>query len=200
MKLVLATHNAKKLTELRRVVAEQNLPFEVLGLDDVPAYPEPDETEHTFEGNALIKSRAAAVATGLPALADDSGIEVDLLNNMPGVRSARWAGKGAGDQANLDLLIAQLADTAEADRTGRFVAAVAYTHPDGTEHVLRGTMEGHLVSTPRGGNGFGYDPIFVAEGQTRTNAELSPAEKDAISHRGRAVRAMLSWLTERGEG
>lgn len=200
MKLVLATHNAKKLTELRRVVADQQLPFEVLGLDDVAGYPEPDETERTFEGNALIKSRAAAAATGLPALADDSGIEVDLLNNMPGVRSARWAGKGAGDQANLDLLIAQLADTAEAERTGRFVCAVAYTHPDGTEHVLRATMEGHLVSSPSGGNGFGYDPIFVAQGQTRTNAELSPAEKDAISHRGRAVRAMLAWLTERGEG
>ncbi|MFT3862265.1 RdgB/HAM1 family non-canonical purine NTP pyrophosphatase [Micropruina sp.] len=198
MKLLLATHNAKKLGELRRVVTDQQLPYEVLGLDELPAYPEPAENERTFEGNALIKSRACAAATGLPALADDSGIEVDLLNNMPGVRSARWAGPGASDQANLDLLIAQLADTAEADRTARFVCAVAYTHPDGTEHVLRATMEGHLVSTPRGANGFGYDPIFVAEGNTRTNAELTPAEKDAISHRGRAVRAMLQWLVRRG--
>ncbi|MCW3158178.1 RdgB/HAM1 family non-canonical purine NTP pyrophosphatase [Micropruina sonneratiae] len=200
MRVVLATHNAKKLSELRRLVADQALDLDIVGLDDVAGYPEPDETERTFEGNALIKSRAAAAATGLPALADDSGIEVDLLNNMPGVRSARWAGKGAGDQANLDLLIAQLADTDPAQRTGRFVCAVAYTHPDGAEHVLRATMEGHLVSEPRGGNGFGYDPIFVADGNSRTNAELTPAEKDAISHRGKAVRAMLAWLAQHGEG
>ncbi len=200
MKLVLATHNAKKLAELRRLVAEQRLAFEVLGLDDVRSYPEPAETERSFEGNALLKARACVAATGLPALADDSGIAVDLLNGMPGVRSARWAGSGATDQANLDLLIAQLDDTDPADRTARFVCAVAYVAPDGTEHVLRETMEGRLVSVPRGGNGFGYDPIFVAEGHSRTNAELSPAEKDAISHRGKAVRAMLGWLTERGEG
>ncbi|MFT4216620.1 MAG: RdgB/HAM1 family non-canonical purine NTP pyrophosphatase [Micropruina sp.] len=195
-KLVLATHNAKKLAELRRLAADQNLPFEIVGLDDVTAYPEPAETERSFEGNALLKARACVAATGLPALADDSGIAVDLLNGMPGVRSARWAGAGATDQANLDLLIAQLADTDPAERTARFVCAVAYVAPDGTEHVLRETMEGTLVSEPRGGNGFGYDPIFVAEGHTRTNAELSPAEKDAISHRGKAVRAMLTWLVD----
>ncbi|GAA0351866.1 MAG: RdgB/HAM1 family non-canonical purine NTP pyrophosphatase [Micropruina glycogenica] len=198
MRVVLATNNAKKLAELRRLVAEQQLDLTVLGLADVPTYPEPAETERTFEGNALLKARACRDATGEPALADDSGIEVDLLNNMPGVRSARWAGRGATDQQNLDLLIAQLADTEPADRTARFVCAVAYAAPDGTEHVLRATMEGHLVSTPAGANGFGYDPIFVAEGNTRTNAELSPAEKDAISHRGKAVRAMLQWLVKRG--
>ncbi len=198
MKIVLATHNAKKLSELRRVVAEQGLALEVLGLDDVANYPEPAETERTFEGNALLKARACVAATGLPALADDSGIAVDLLNGMPGVRSARWAGKGATDQANLDLLIAQLADTDPAERTARFVCAVAFVDAAGTEHVVRAAMEGTLVSQPRGGNGFGYDPIFVAEGHTRTNAELSPAEKDAISHRGQAVRAMLQWLV--GEG
>lgn len=195
--LALATNNAKKLTELRRLVAEQHLHLEVLGLADLPAYPEPAETERTFEGNALLKARACREATGLPALADDSGIEVDLLNKMPGVRSARWAGKGASDQQNLDLLIAQLADAEPSDRTGRFVCAVAYADPDGAEHVLRATMEGTLVSTPKGGNGFGYDPIFVADGQTRTNAELTPVEKDAISHRGKAVRAMLEWLAKR---
>ncbi len=195
-KVVLATHNAKKLTELRRLVAEQGVNVEVLGLDDVTGYPEPAETERSFEGNALLKARACVAATGLPALADDSGIAVDLLNGMPGVRSARWAGKGATDQQNLDLLIAQLADTDPAERTARFVCAVAYLDAAGTEHVLRETMEGTLVSEPRGGNGFGYDPIFVAEGNTRTNAELSPAEKDAISHRGKAVRAMLAWLAE----
>ncbi|MFT4297274.1 MAG: RdgB/HAM1 family non-canonical purine NTP pyrophosphatase [Micropruina sp.] len=198
-KVVLATHNAKKLAELRRLAADRNLPFEIVGLDDVRSYPEPAETERSFEGNALLKARACVAATGLPALADDSGIAVDLLNGMPGVRSARWAGAGATDQANLDLLIAQLADTDPAERTARFVCAVAYVAPDGTEHVLRETMEGTLVSEPRGGNGFGYDPIFVADGHTRTNAELSPAEKDAISHRGKAVRAMLDWLIEREE-
>ena len=198
MRVVLATNNAKKLAELRRLVDEQQLDLTVLGLADVAAYPEPAETERTFEGNALLKARACRDATGEPALADDSGIEVDLLNNMPGVRSARWAGKGATDQQNLDLLIAQLADTDPAERTGRFVCAMAYAAPDGTEHVLRATMEGHLVSTPVGANGFGYDPIFVADGNTRTNAELSPAEKDAISHRGKAVRAMLHWLVRRG--
>ena len=197
MRVVLATNNAKKLAELRRVVAEQHLDLDVLGLADVPTYPEPAETERTFEGNALLKARACREATGLPALSDDSGIEVDLLNNMPGVRSARWAGKGATDQQNLDLLIAQLADAEPTGRTGRFVCAVAYADPDGSEHVIRATMEGTLVSTPRGANGFGYDPIFVADGQTRTNAELTPAEKDAISHRGKAVRAMLAWLANR---
>lgn len=198
MKILLATHNAKKLAELRRLVAEQRFAVEVLGLDDVGPYPEPAETERSFEGNALLKARAGVAATGLPALADDSGLVVDLLNGMPGVRSARWSGSGATDQRNLDLLIAQLDDTDPADRTARFVCAVAYAAPDGAEHVLRATMEGRLVSQPRGGNGFGYDPIFVAEGQTRTNGELSPAEKDAISHRGKAIRAMLQWLADEG--
>lgn len=194
---MLATNNGRKLTELRRLVAEQQLDLTVLGLADVTPYPEPAETERTFEGNALVKARACRDATGHPALSDDSGIEVDLLNNMPGVRSARWAGPGASDQANLDLLIAQLADTEPSARTGRFVCAVAYAGADGTEHVLRATMEGALVSSPKGNNGFGYDPIFVADGQTRTNAQLAPAEKDAISHRGKAVRAMLQWLAKR---
>lgn len=194
MKVVLATHNAKKLIELRRVLAEADLPVTVVGLDEVAAYPEPDETERTFEGNALVKARAAAAATGLPALADDSGIEVDLLNNMPGVRSARWAGKGRGDQANLDLLIAQLEDTDPAERTARFVCAMALALPDGRTEVTHGQMSGTLVSEPRGTNGFGYDPIFVAVGNSRTNAELSPSEKDAISHRGKAVRAMVEVL------
>lgn len=194
--VVVATHNAKKAAELRRVLAAEKVPIQVLGLDDLPSYPEPAETERTFEGNALLKARACVAATGLPALADDSGIAVDLLNGMPGVRSARWAGKGATDQANLDLLIAQLADTDPAERTARFVCAVAFVDAAGTEHVVRAAMEGTLVSQPRGGNGFGYDPIFVAEGHTRTNAELSPAEKDAISHRGRALEALAPVIAD----
>jgi XTP/dITP diphosphohydrolase len=193
---VLATNNAKKLAELRRLVAEQHLDLEVLGLADLPAYPEPDETERTFEGNALLKARAAAAATGEIAVADDSGIEVDLLNGMPGVRSARWSGPEATDQRNLELLIAQLADTDAVDRTGRFVCAMALVTPSGTEHLVRGVMEGRLVLEPRGTNGFGYDPIFIADGNTVTNAELSPAEKDAISHRGRAVLAIVPLLSE----
>ena len=133
-------------------------------------------------------------ATGLPAVADDSGLEVDLLNGMPGVRSARWSGPEATDQGNLDLLVAQLAGTAPADRAARFVCAMALVTPAGEEHLVRGVMAGHLVLEPRGTNGFGYDPIFVAEGNQVTNAELSPEQKDAISHRGRAVRAIVPLL------
>lgn len=192
--VVVATHNAKKAAELHRVLAAAGVEADVRGLDAMPAYPEPAETERTFEGNALLKARAAVAATGELAVADDSGLEVDLLNGMPGVRSARWSGAGATDQRNLDLLIAQLADTEESDRTARFVCAMALVAPDGTEHVVRGVMAGHLVLEPRGGNGFGYDPIFVADGNNVTNAELSPEQKDAISHRGQAVRAIVPIL------
>lgn len=192
--VVLATHNAKKLVELRRIVDATGLVVRVRGLSEVAPYPEPAETERTFEGNALLKARAAASATGLPALADDSGIEVDVLNGMPGVRSARWAGPGASDADNLELLLRQVSDVADADRTARFVCAMAFVHPDGTEHVLRRTMPGRLVRAASGTNGFGYDPAFVTQGHTRTNAELTAAEKDAVSHRGQAVRAMVAHL------
>jgi non-canonical purine NTP pyrophosphatase, rdgB/HAM1 family len=194
--VVVATHNAKKAAELHRVLAAAGIDAEVKGLDEVPAYPEPAETERTFEGNALIKARAAVAATGQIAVADDSGIAVDLLNGMPGVRSARWSGPDATDQRNLDLLIAQLADTDPADRTAQFVCAMALVTPDGTEHLVRGVMPGRLVLTPKGSNGFGYDPIFVADGNTVTNAELTPEQKDAISHRGQAVRAIVPLLRE----
>lgn len=193
--VVVATHNAKKAAELHRVLAAAGVDADVRGLDAFPAYPEPAETERTFEGNALLKARAAVAATGHVAVADDSGLEVDLLNGMPGVRSARWSGPDATDRGNLDLLIAQLADTADADRTARFVCAMALVTPGGAEHLVRGVMEGHLVLAPRGSNGFGYDPIFVAEGNSVTNAELTPEQKDAISHRGRAVRAIVPVLT-----
>lgn len=192
--LVLATHNAKKLRELRRIAESAGLGVRIVGLGDVASYPEPAETERTFEGNALIKARAAASATGLPALADDSGIEVDVLNLMPGVRSARWAGPGASDAENLDLLLRQVDDVPDAERTARFVCAMALVLPDGTEHVLRATMEGRLGREKRGENGFGYDPAFVAEGHEQTNGELTPDAKDAFSHRGKAVRAMLAHL------
>jgi XTP/dITP diphosphohydrolase len=194
--VVVATHNTKKAAELHRVLAAAGVEADVRGLDGFPAYPEPAETERTFEGNALLKARAAVAATGHLAVADDSGLEVDLLNGMPGVRSARWSGPEATDQRNLDLLIAQLADTEAADRTARFVCAMALVTPAGTEHLVRGVMEGRLELEPRGTNGFGYDPIFVADGNTVSNAELTPDEKDAISHRGQAVRAIVPMLRQ----
>ena len=192
--LVLATHNAKKLRELRRIADAAGLGVRIVGLGEVASYPEPAETERTFEGNALIKARAAASATGLPALADDSGIEVDVLGGMPGVRSARWAGPRASDADNLDLLLRQIDDVPDAERTARFVCAMAYVTPEGTEHVLRATMEGGLGRDKRGDNGFGYDPAFVPYGYAVTSGELSPDDKDAISHRGKAVREMLAYI------
>jgi XTP/dITP diphosphohydrolase len=195
-RVVLATRNAGKLAELRRMVSvmAEARQIQILGLTDVAAYPEPAETERTFEGNALIKARASVAATGLPALADDSGLAVDVLNQMPGVRSARWAGPGASDQENNALLLRQLADVPVAERTARFVCAMALVLPNGTEHVRLGEMRGRLAVSPAGHNGFGYDPLFVAEGNTMTNGELEPSVKDAISHRGRAVRAILPVL------
>jgi XTP/dITP diphosphohydrolase len=194
VRLLIASGNPKKVVELRRLVAQAGLSLEVVGLGDVAAYDEPEENGDTFEANALIKARAGAAVTGLPTLADDSGIEVDVLNRMPGVRSARWAGPGASDTDNLELLLRQIADVEPARRRGRFVCAMALVRPDGTEEVLRRTMEGVVIDAPRGSNGFGYDPVFVTDGHDVTNAELSPDDKDAVSHRGQAVRAMLPLL------
>ncbi len=194
--MVLATNNAKKLLELRRIVAEAAPGVVVLGLAEVPRYPEPAETERTFEGNALLKARVCVAATGLPALADDSGLAVDVLNGMPGVRSARWSGPDATDASNNALLLHQLDDVAADDRTARFVCALALVLPDGTEHVRLGTMQGRLVTASAGENGFGYDPLFVADGSTRTTAELDAAAKDAISHRGQAIRALVPVLVD----
>ena len=195
-RVVLATNNAKKLTELRRVLAAADLPVEVRGLGDFPSYPEPEETERSFEGNALLKAEAAARHTGLPALADDSGLEVDELNAMPGVRSARWAGPEGDDAANNALLLAQLHGVPEERRGARFVCALALVMPDGARRLWRGEMPGRIAEAEAGGGGFGYDPLFVPDGQHRTSAELSAVEKDAISHRGQAVRAFVTWLQE----
>ncbi len=192
--VVLATNNAMKLVELRRLVATAGADVTVLGLGDLPPYPEPAETERTFVGNALLKARACVAATGLPALADDSGIAVDVLNGMPGVRSARWSGPAATDATNNALLLAQLDDVAEEDRTAHFAAAVALVLPDGTERTTTGRMDGRLLRAPVGENGFGYDPLFVADGHQVSNGVLEAAEKDRISHRGQAVRAMLPVL------
>jgi XTP/dITP diphosphohydrolase len=190
-RVVLATRNVGKLAELRRIVEAAAPDIQVLGLSDVATYSEPAEVERTFEGNALLKARACVAATGLPALADDSGLAVDILNQMPGVRSARWAGSDASDEENNALLLRQLADVAPADRTARFICAMALVLADGTEHVRLGEMRGRIAVSPAGHYGFGYDPLFVADGYTMTNGELEPSVKDAISHRGRAVRAIL---------
>jgi XTP/dITP diphosphohydrolase len=188
---VLATRNRKKLTELRRITQALVPDVEVLGLDDVDPYDEPAETEPTFAGNALIKARAAVVATGLPALADDSGLCVDALNGMPGVLSARWSGRAKDDEANNALLLAQVADVPDSRRGAAFFCAMALVLPDGTETVETGELRGRLLRAPQGAGGFGYDPLFVADGRTVSNAELAPADKDAISHRGRALRAIV---------
>jgi XTP/dITP diphosphohydrolase len=194
-RLVLATRNAAKLDELRRILAPL-VPVEVVGLDAVPAYDEVPETGATFEDNALIKAREAAVRTGLPAVADDSGLTVDALNGMPGVLSARWAGSAASDPNNLRLVLEQTADVPDERRGAAFVCAAVLVTPDGTEQVVRGTVTGTLLRAPRGSNGFGYDPVFRPDGETRTTAEMTPAEKDAISHRGKAFRALAPLVAD----
>jgi XTP/dITP diphosphohydrolase len=195
VQLLLATRNAHKLDELRRILQPQ-VRVQVLGLDDVPAYQEVPESGATVAENALIKAREAAARTGLTAVADDSGLAVDALNGMPGVLSARWAGSRHDDTANLELLLDQLADTPD-DRLGAaFHCAAALVTPGGSELVRHGVMPGRLIRQRRGTNGFGYDPIFVPDGYQLTSAELDAAEKDRISHRGRALRALLPDLLE----
>jgi len=191
--VLLATRNVKKLAELRRIL-DQLLDVEVVGLDDVPYYDELPETGATFAENALLKAREGAKRTGLLTVADDSGLAVDALNGMPGVLSARWAGKSKDDNANLQLVLEQLADTPDERLGATFVCAAALVTAAGAENVVEGRMPGRLVREPRGTNGFGYDPIFVADGFDVTNAELPPEEKDAISHRGRALRALLPYI------
>src|ERR687894_33519 len=194
-RLLLATGNAKKLDELRRIlVASGAGDLQVLGLADVPQFPQAPETEPTFEGNALAKARDAAMATGLAAVADDSGFAVDALGGMPGVLSARWSGRHGDDRANLELVLGQLADVPDERRGAAFVCAAALVVPGGEDIVVHGEWTGRLIREPRGTNGFGYDPIFVSDGEHRTSAELAPEEKDALSHRGRAMRALLPHL------
>jgi XTP/dITP diphosphohydrolase len=193
--LLLATRNAGKLAELQRMlVAADVAGVRVLGLSDVPEFPEEPETGATFAENALAKARDAAKATGLAAVADDSGLAVDALNGMPGVLSARWAGRHGDDRANLELVLAQLTDTPDERRGAAFFCAAALVVPGGDDVVVHGEWAGRLVRAPRGNNGFGYDPIFVPAGDTRTSAELAAEEKDAQSHRGRAMRALLPHL------
>ncbi|SDY36660.1 XTP/dITP diphosphohydrolase [Modestobacter sp. DSM 44400] len=195
-RLLLATRNPGKLAELQRLLATAVPGVEVVGLRDVPEYPEAPETGATFEENALLKAREAVRYTGLPAVADDSGITVDALNGMPGVLSARWSGRHGDDAANTALLLGQLADVPDDRRGGAFVCAAALVTPDGAEHVLQRQWRGTVVREPRGTNGFGYDPVFVPARLDRTSAELEPAEKDARSHRGQAFAALVPVLAE----
>jgi len=203
----LASRNAKKLVELRRILVGYVPDIEVLGLDDVEHYDEPVEDAPTFAGNALLKAHAAVEATGLPALADDSGLCVDALNGMPGVLSARWAGSAKDDAANNRLLLEQLADVPDERRGAHFTCAVAFAYPVGAggvaEHVVHGEMPGRVIRETRGSGGFGYDVLFVAGenavdrgGDGRTSAELSVEEKDAISHRGKAIRAIAPLVAD----
>jgi XTP/dITP diphosphohydrolase len=221
MRLLLATRNAKKLEELRRILAASPalMSVQLIGLDDVPEYPEAPETGLTFAENALLKAREGVRYTGLPTVADDSGLSVDALGGMPGVFSARWSGRfgkaapGGKDVANLELVLDQIQDVADDKRGAAFVCAAALVLPGGgavgavppssrltpdragdgggnREHLVSGQMRGRLLRSPRGEGGFGYDPIFLADGQNRSNAELTAEEKDAISHRGQAFRAL----------
>ncbi|MEV5894520.1 RdgB/HAM1 family non-canonical purine NTP pyrophosphatase [Nonomuraea fuscirosea] len=192
MRIVLATRNAGKIAELRRILSG----FDVVGLEEFPSIGEVAETGVTFEENALLKAHAVAKGSGLPAVADDSGLCVDVLNGMPGVFSARWAGRHGDDRANLDLLLAQISDVPAGKLTAHFACAAALALPSGEHRVVEGTLPGRLVTTPRGSNGFGYDPIFVPDGDERTTAEMPPEEKDAISHRGRAFRGLAPIVRE----
>ncbi|MDJ0471439.1 RdgB/HAM1 family non-canonical purine NTP pyrophosphatase [Rhodococcoides fascians] len=194
-KLLVASRNTKKLRELRRVLDAAGLVgIELVGLDEVPPFPEAPETGATFEDNAAAKARDGAAATGLPCVADDSGIEIDALNGMPGVLSARWSGTHGQDEANTALVLAQLSDTPDERRGAAFVSACALVVPGGAETVVRGEWRGVVAREPLGENGFGYDPIFVPEGDGRSAAQLAPDEKDSASHRGRALRKLVPAL------
>ena len=194
MRVVLATRNRHKLEELRRILSPYDV--ELTSLEDYPDVPDVAETGETFADNAILKARAVAAATGLVAVADDSGLSVDALNGMPGVLSARWAGRHGDDVANLELVLAQIGDVPDDRRGAAFVCAAAAVSPDGRVVLAEGRVEGTLIKAPRGSNGFGYDPIFVPIGEKRTTAEMSAEEKDAISHRGVAFRALAPKLTE----
>jgi XTP/dITP diphosphohydrolase len=199
-RLVLATRNDHKVHELRQILADlvADLDLEIIGASDVEGAPDVAETEVTFLGNARLKAVALAEATGLPAVADDSGLAVDVLGGSPGVFSARWSGSAAGpgaaradiDRANLNLLLEQLGDVPDEYRSAAFVCAAVLALPDGRVQGVEGRVEGSIVREPAGANGFGYDPVFVPSGQQRTLAQHTDEEKNAISHRGNAFRAL----------
>ena len=189
-RLVLATGNQGKLAELARILAAGRVDVNLVGLGEFPDAPEVRETGATFAENALLKARAMAEFTGLPTVAEDSGLCADALNGMPGVLSARWSGKHGDEAANNELVLAQLTDVPDSRRGAHFSCAAALVLPGGREHVSEGAVHGRLIREERGGNGFGYDPIFVPDSSELTTAEMSPEAKDKISHRGRALRGL----------
>jgi len=201
-RLLVASRNRKKLAELRRVLDTAGVSgLTLVSLDDVPPFEEAPETGATFEDNALAKARDGYAATGLPTLADDSGLQVAALNGMPGVLSARWAGRSGSpdaDLANYRLLLAQLRDVPDGRRSAAFVSACALVSGPGADDgvVVSGVWPGVIAREPRGDGGFGYDPVFVPDGEDRSAAQLSPAEKDAVSHRGRALALLLPALRD----
>ncbi|MFB7898541.1 RdgB/HAM1 family non-canonical purine NTP pyrophosphatase [Streptomyces xiamenensis] len=195
-RLVLATRNAHKVTELRAILTGAGLDVELIGADAYHDIPDVKETGVTFAENALLKAHALARATQLPAVADDSGLCVDVLGGAPGIFSARWAGRHGDDRANLELLLAQLADIADPHRAAHFACAAALALPDGTERVVEGRLRGTLRHTPAGDGGFGYDPILTPDGDTRSVAELTPEEKNRISHRAHAFQALAPVIAE----
>ncbi|MFG3259106.1 RdgB/HAM1 family non-canonical purine NTP pyrophosphatase [Streptomyces sp. NPDC048172] len=195
-RLILATRNAHKVVELKAILADAGLDLDLVGADAYPEIPDVKETGVTFAENALLKAHALARATGLPAVADDSGLCVDVLGGAPGIFSARWAGTHGDDRANLDLLLAQLSDIDDAHRAAHFECAAALALPDGAERVVNGRLRGTLRHAPSGSGGFGYDPVLQPDGESRTCAELSPEEKNAISHRGKAFRALVPVVRE----
>lgn len=199
--LLVASRNVKKLAELRRILnAARVTGITLVGLDEVAPFAEAPETAATFEGNALAKASDGAAATGMACVADDSGLEVDALHGMPGVLSARWSGTHGDDAANTALLLAQLSDVPEDRRGAAFVSASALVVPGGEETVVRGEWRGRIARTGRGDNGFGYDPVFIPDGATHSSAELTAAEKDALSHRARALQQLLPALNRLAVG
>ena len=195
-RIVLATRNPGKITELRAILTAARPDYDLVGADAYPEVPDVKETGVTFAENALLKAHALAQATGLPAVADDSGLCVDVLNGAPGIFSARWSGRHGDDRANLDLLLAQLSDIDDAHRAAHFACAAALALPDGTERVVEGRLLGTLRHAPVGDGGFGYDPILQPLGESRTCAQLTAEEKNAISHRGQAFRALVPVVRE----
>lgn len=195
-KVVMASRNEHKIDEMRRILDAAGLNLELVGIKDFPDLPDVDETGSTFAANALLKAREICAFTGLPAIADDSGLCVDALNGMPGIFSARWAGSHGDDRANLDLLLAQIRHIDPERRTAAFHCAAAIALPNGDEQVVEGILTGRVIDAPRGANGFGYDPIFIADGYQITTAQMDSADKDAISHRGRAIAALVPVVSQ----
>lgn len=194
MQIVLATRNRGKIRELARIFAQELPEVELLGTDNFPDLEDIEETEDSFEGNALLKAQAVSDFTGLPAIADDSGLAVDHLGGAPGIFSARYSGVHGDDEANLQKVLLEMEGVV--NRRAQFVCAAAFVAPNGYRQVLRAEMVGDLITEPRGDNGFGYDPIFVPTGYLQTTGEMNPEIKDSISHRGKAMRALAHLVSQ----